>query len=357
MKTLILIVVVLLITVAPNAGCMSMGVGAATLETATNPMERGGPPAAPLRYELTGPYQTSNLAVFLIHSPPGVLPAPRPAMTLQEAIARHEVTVHETGSVNELAISNSSDSDVFVQSGDIVKGGQQDRAIAFDFIVPAGARRMPVASFCVEHGRWTGRAGESSGNFASSSDALVSKDLKLAAKYQANQGAVWNAVSRTQEWLGSTLGRPVADQSSPTSLQLTLEDTELRKWADEYVTGLAPTIDGKNDVIGYALLINGKLNSAEVYASPAVFRKIWPRLLRSNGIEAIAEMRRPRADPPAGKREVRTLIEVADKGSPASRRVNDRTRFAMYEADSAVMFETRDESAGGQWVHRSYFAR
>ena len=71
------------------------------------------------------------------------------------------VVVHETGSVNELQIKNvSADVDVYLQSGDIVKGGRQDRTIAMDTIIPPKSGLMPLNAFCVENGRWSQRGGE-----------------------------------------------------------------------------------------------------------------------------------------------------------------------------------------------------
>src|SRR5207237_1776257 len=78
--------------------------------------------------KLSGPYTHGNLAVFLIHGPDKL--KNREFLTLEEGIAKKVVIVHETSNVNELAIENTGDTDVYVQSGDIVKGGKQDRTIA-----------------------------------------------------------------------------------------------------------------------------------------------------------------------------------------------------------------------------------
>jgi phosphoribosylaminoimidazole carboxylase (NCAIR synthetase) len=75
-------------------------------------------------------------------------------LTLQEALAQKKVIVYETKDVNELAIRNLSNQDVYVQSGDVVRGGDQDRMISIDFIVPPRSKRIPIAAFCVESDRW-----------------------------------------------------------------------------------------------------------------------------------------------------------------------------------------------------------
>src|SRR5215208_5420126 len=108
--------------------------------------------------KLSGPYTHGNLTVFLVHGPDKL--KNREFLTLEEAMAKKVAVVHETSNVNELAIENSGDTDVYVQSGDIVKGGKQDRTIAMDFIVPAKSGKLPIGSFCVEHGRWQQRGAE-----------------------------------------------------------------------------------------------------------------------------------------------------------------------------------------------------
>ena len=102
-------------------------------------------------YRLSGPYTHKNLTVFLIH---GKNQTTKPFLTLQEALAQKKVKVYETKDVNELAIRNLSNEDIYVQAGDIVRGGEQDRMISVDFIVPPKSGRMPIAAFCVESGRW-----------------------------------------------------------------------------------------------------------------------------------------------------------------------------------------------------------
>src|SRR3954469_6741072 len=101
---------------------------------------------------LSGPYTHGNLTVFLVHGPDRM--KNREFLTLAEAMEKKLVAVHETSNVNELAIENTGSIDVYVQSGDIVKGGKQDRTIASDFIAPAHSEKIPIAAFCVEHGRW-----------------------------------------------------------------------------------------------------------------------------------------------------------------------------------------------------------
>src|SRR5262249_792729 len=161
--------------------------------------------------------------VFLIHGEEQL--KGQSFLTLQEALERELVVVHETGTVGELAIENRSLADeLFIQSGDIVKGGKQDRVLRNDLILKPGPAQVPLASFCVEQGRWSQRGKENSRLFSSSPAQLATKELKLAAKYKKNQGEVWAQVSYAQGRLGSSVGSPVQGAESGSSLPLTLEN-------------------------------------------------------------------------------------------------------------------------------------
>ena len=144
-------------------------------------------------YRITGPFTHQNLTVYLLHTPKPQS-AGKKYLALSEAIARKKVIVHETANVNQLAIENVSGEDVFIQSGDIVKGGQQDRVLKDDVILQSHSGRVPIDAFCVEHGRWSKRGGEEVKQFTTSNDALPAKALKLAVRQKADQDEVWKEV-------------------------------------------------------------------------------------------------------------------------------------------------------------------
>ncbi len=214
-------------------------------------------------YRLSGPYTHKNLSIFLIHSKTTTTRT-RSFLTLQEALEQKKVVVYETQSVNELAIENLSNEEVYVQAGDIVKGGQQDRMMGVDFIVPPKSGRMPIAAFCVEHGRWSGRGNERAGVFNSSADAVATREIKLAAKSANSQGAVWENVRIAQDKLSENVGTRVNSTVSASSLQLAIENTRVRATADSYFKALVNIVDRNDDVIGYVFAINGNVNSADV---------------------------------------------------------------------------------------------
>jgi hypothetical protein len=308
-------------------------------------------------YRFTGPYTHANLSIFLIHGPATL--AGKSYLTLQEALEQKVVVVHETGSVNQLAIENlSSEDEVYVQSGDIVKGGQQDRTFPYDFIAPSLSGQLAIDSFCVEQGRWQQRGDEKVKLFASSSNQ-ASSNVKLAAsgKSMGGQGGVWREVAVTQEKLEKKLGASARASVSLSSLQLSLENSELKVSTKPYLDKLTPVLEGKTDVIGYAVVINGKAVSADVYASESLFRKLWPKLLEGNAIEAFAELDEGKKVEAVAVDAVRQFLHQAEQGGPVAEAVTEKVFVLRREGEKQVMSDTCDRTKDNLVVHRCFLAR
>ncbi|MDQ3744431.1 MAG: hypothetical protein M3444_08610, partial [Acidobacteriota bacterium] len=67
------------------------------------------------------------------------------------------VSYNEGASVNELALVNKSGKKLLLLAGEVVVGGQQDRIVQEDRIIPPVSVPVALSVFCVEHGRWTAR--------------------------------------------------------------------------------------------------------------------------------------------------------------------------------------------------------
>jgi hypothetical protein len=307
-------------------------------------------------YKISGPYTHNNLAVFLIHGRDKL--AGKTFLTLQEALKQRKVVVYETKNVNELAIENlSSHEEVYVQSGDIVKGGQQDRMLGVDLVVPPRSGKISIAAFCVEQGRWQKRGSEEVTRFSSSTERVATRELKIAANKTKSQGEVWNKVAEAQTKLSANVGARVRAPASDSSLQLTLENRQVQETAAAYVRALAHVADGRRDVIGYAFAINGKINSADVYAANTLFLKLWPSLLKASAVEAIAELQRGRKFDAVSAAEVGAFLDDAEGGAATEKDVTKRVQMITRESKVNILFETRDRSAAGPWLHRSYIKK
>jgi len=331
-------------------------------------------------YRLSGPFTHDNLTIFLIHSSQ---PEPhRDYLTLEQALDQKKAVVYETGNVNELSIENLSSKAIYVNSGDIVKGGQQDRVFPDDYVLPPMSGKVPISSFCVEPGRWTRRGSERADRFASSTDGLPTNALKLAARQKRDQGEVWKEVAAARQELAASVNRTdgthlgvgsgggvgdVASQSAvevhavapplvaSSSMAVTVEAQPVVDATRAYIKSLSK-IGDRHDVVGYAFAINGKLNSADIYASPELFRSMWPKLLKATAVEAVAERQKESKSTAPDPGLVRALFSETEQGRQSSKDIASQLQVVMKETGNAVLFESRDRK-DGSWIHRSYVVK
>jgi hypothetical protein len=178
--------------------------------------------------------------------------------------------------------------------------------------------------------------------------------------FGGNQGIVWSEVSAFQQKLMTNAGADVRAKASPSSLQLTLENKKVNEALDQYTQKLTPILEGHKDVIGYAFAINGKVNSAEVYGSAALFQELWPKLLRANATEALAEMQKGKKLDPVPADAVKACILDADKDTNqrdlvlVQKALTKRITVQVQETDKSIFIETRDRDHKGEWIQRSY---
>jgi hypothetical protein len=306
---------------------------------------------APAPPKLSGPFTHENLTVFLIHGP-DQLKGP-PLLTLDEALEQKKVVVHETKTVNELSVENVGDAPVFLQACDIVKGGQQDRILAHDLLLPPKSGKVAIKSFCCEQGRWSKRGAEDEKAFGSSKGYACTTDLRYAARVAASQQEVWKNVDKAQMDIGKNVGADVKGAQSPSSLQLTMEHKKLLEAVDAMVKKLSGALDGKDDVVGLVVCVNGKVLAADVYAQASLCKKLWPKLLRSAAMEAVALKDKPRGAEVKAE-DVQTFLASAEKGKNVERQVGKALREVRTENDKQALFETFE---GGACLRRSYLAK
>lgn len=409
-----------------SVGVMSLALLMLALPNGSARTPRGGSDRKEVQaggYRISGPHTHANLTIFLLHGK-NTLPN-TPFLTLAEALAQKKAVVHETEHVNQLALENlAKDCEIFIQSGDLVRGGKQDRSIASDVILPRRSGKVSVPAFCVEKGRWRQRQRENATRFEASTNQLATTDLKLALQFgggfnlgggmdtgrmQAGgirpgpvaqfgqiggfnlggfqfgglqfggfqfggqpgrmpdpnpapamdgQSAIWKQVIEAQRKLSQRLGKSVESNDSPTSLQLTLEDKDLKKKVGQYLKELGKITKGEKEVIGFAYAINGKVMGADVYGSGELFIKLWPKLLEACVVEAVAELEaQKRFQPPKAAAVEAFLADAHLAKKKQEVKSSERIKGLIHEGNGVVLFETRDGQHKNAVLHRNYVAK
>jgi hypothetical protein len=358
--------------------------------------------------KITAPITHENLAVYLVRGRSADGPTPA---TLEEALAKGSVVVHETGNVRELKIENTGSEPVFIQFGDLVKGGRQDRVLTTSLLIPPRSGQIAIGAYCVEQGRWARRGAEDAAKFSASNAQLFSRTAKVAIaraplatpeprpaqgimppagtrpsgernvyhpplnrvrpaveppardaqriiqglepRNPSGQGKVWESVSTAQLQLAARLAAPMASEKSKTSLQLTLENERLQKAQAAFVAALEAKALTDDDVIGVVVAINGTVTSADLYPSNGLFRKMWPKLVRAAATEVLANPAKDASAPPSIA-DIEKFLEAAESGETSTRSLADIAQHETRESADVLKVEAR--TSDGRWIHRNFLA-
>jgi len=304
-------------------------------------------------YKLSGPYSSKNLQIYLLS---GANKAEKwPFLAVHDAIEQKKAKIAETGDVNQLSITNKSDQVVFIHSGDILKGGNQDRMSQYDAMIPP-RQTLALAAFCVEQDRWTKRGEESSENFAvpkpSSLPSYFPAKMKRspalqgatngcigpmisAARLAGDQSAVWNTVSKAQSDLGYSTGANVKDSRSDSSFELTLEGPAMQKARLPYIDPLSDLPEKSETSIGYLAFVDGKYVAGDSYISHDLFMKMWPKMLCVRATDAIVATKQPMKV--SGTNPATLLSAKAQRTE-----VNSRTTQVARSIGRLALFDTLD---------------
>jgi len=282
-------------------------------------------------------YTHKNLSIYLLEGKDMISSS---YITLEEAMKQNKITLHETGSVNQLSADNKSGSYIFIMAGDIVKGGKQDRTIGEDVILKPGAKRVPLKSFCVEQSRWTKRGNEKVTEFSTSTQVLSDKKIKIAARSIKSQSAVWKEVNDFQENTSRNISKNVKSSVSATSLQLTLEDKDLKLSVKEYMDALKPTLETESSIVGLAFCINGKISTIEWFGNASLFNKLKVKLLESAANEAISNYDKNAKFSNPGSKSIGDFISAAKTKTFTSDKSDNQMIEKQYKTDKSIMFES-----------------
>jgi hypothetical protein len=299
-------------------------------------------------FEVTGPYAHENLSVFLIHSPNQ---DDREFITLDQGLKEGWVKVSEKQheEVGELQIENQSEYPLFLQEGDRLQGGKQDRIIIASLVVPPKSGQMPVPAFCIEPGRWQAASGGLA--FVSTANAaLAPKSTRQAAKFERSQQKVWDSVYRQRE---STV-EIVAGKMTTSSLNEALDSPQVQKISEEFAKALEGVLEDHPDSIGVAIVINDNIEEVNVYPNHSLLQKLYPRLLQSYGLQATLEKDKTKEGKAVAASDIAKFM-AEEKGKT-------RRKQAINADNSASMVVDFDGDASttyykGEAVHRQMLSK
>ena len=156
--------------------------------------------------------------------------------------------------------------------------------------------------------------------------------------------AVFNIVSH-----GSTR------DTSPYSLWTLIEALETQGWLNEYINALLSLLEANQEATGAVFALNGKFNCADLYATSALFRQMWLKLLWAMTVEALIEQKQGSkigAGTLPTKGEVTAWLAAGRRRRAAGRtdKINKRVHRRIRSGGEVLCFETLDQEQIGLCV-------
>jgi hypothetical protein len=238
--------------------------------------------------QFTGPTRHENLEIHFLIGPS----VPPDYLTLAEGSSQQVVEIFETGRVGRLAVLNkSTDRPLFIQAGELLKGGLQDRTVATDLVLDPGEKYDGLPTYCVERARWSKRQAEDHTKFTHGQEFVSTKPLRKSVECRADQAEVWAAVSKAQLDMASAVPGYKESEASPSSYKMSLEDAALQKNVEEWFHVIHERSPLDEKTVAVAVTINGRLEKIDWYGHAQTSHRLWPGLLRAAILEALLEKR------------------------------------------------------------------
>ena len=285
-----------------------------------------------------------NLTVFPLRR---AAPQEPGYLTLDQALAGDRISIREmseAGSVPQLLVENRFRQPVLLVDGEELVGAKQNRILNLTILIPA-KKTIQIPVSCVESGRWRYRSPE----FSSSGDAQfcggragkaasVSRSLRKTGQRQSDQGQVWRDID--MKMMAMEIGSPTAAMACMYS--------ENRVGLQDYLDNLG----ADPDQAGAVFAIGDRIAGVDFFDSPAIFAKLYPKIVGSYAIDAM-EIADKEAAAPHEREAQGFLNQIAE---------TELERYPALGLGEDVRVSGTDLSGGGlvlddQVIHFAAFVR
>ena len=257
-----------------------------------------------------------------------------------------------------MRLENHSTRDLFIQAGEVLRGGNQDRAVAGDLIIPA-PRHEPescmVPVFCAEPECSVPMRDWTPDQFTLFDQLCPSRRLKRELRH-GYQEDVWREITSLRDVVFDLVSHGGTRPTPPYSLWTLIEQLEAQGWLTPYLQPMLPLAESHREATGAVFVLAGKFNSAELYATPALFRQLWPQTLYAMVVEALVEEKLSGASWQGAlptKGEVTAWLAATHRRGAVGHtdKINKRVHRRLRSVGTQTRFECLDQEQDGLCVH------
>jgi len=234
--------------------------------------------------------------------------------TLDESLSRGyiEILEEKDPDVRSILVRNNSPHYVFLMAGESLAGGKQNRLVSEDVLLGPHGKPVRVPVYCIERGRWSpGKPQLGSGGFVAPSS------MRKMAREKASQRAMWDAV-------GGLL-RETDSQSPDEDLGSVFRNDRVGEELGAFRREIRIPL---RETVGCVAVANGRIAASDIFTSPELFEKLWPKLLDSYVVDWIPRHERfDRWPAPPSEEEVRRFLDRVFRASFRERDAKDAGRI------------------------------
>jgi len=292
------------------------------------------------------PIQYQQLTVFPVVKQAREAVDKNKYLTLSAGLKEKLVVVAENqggAEVNRVSVDNKSAKPLLLLGGEVILGGQQDRVIGQDTIIPPKQKAV-VEVYCVEHGRWSGH------QEFTASGGLAESRIRANAKFNRDQGAVWQEVATKNAALK-------ADNATGT-----YRDVATGKEGDKaikpYQTNVGDKLEKLADadkIVGLIAAVNGRVVSVDLFQNPELFSSYKEGLLKSLFVSVAGTPAEAKPAPAPSAAVIKEFMQKADKAAPSA--AEKRGKASTIRNDSGDVAKSTLSDGDGPAapaVYRSY---
>ena len=151
-------------------------------------------------------------------------------------------------------------------------------------------RVVMVPVFCAEPERSVPMRGYTPDLFTLFDQMCPGRKLKRELR-QGYQEDVWREITAMRDVVFDIVSHGGTRSTPPYSQWMLVELLEAQSWLTPYFHPLLPLAETHQEATGAVFVLGDKFNSAELYATPALFRQLWPKLLWATSVEALVEQK------------------------------------------------------------------
>ena len=235
-------------------------------------------------------WQYKNLKLIPIRPKglPGNLKTGSSLISLKEALQQGIVKVEERGTasidnVHFLSMYNQSDKNIFIQSGELLQGGRQDRMVSKDTISLAHSGRIDLQVMCVEEGRWSEK------NKPFVHQGMAAPALKKVLDVSHNQVLIWKEIDNqlTQDSIHAKSLAYLAQRSDKKY------GVDQKAYVDFFKQQLAAS---DSNIVGVIAVSGSKVLGTEVFEGAPTFLGSSEAIIAAYSEQAITRGAKPAMD-------------------------------------------------------------